>query len=378
MPGLRIAMACPNFLPHVGGVESHVACISEGLAARGHDMTVLTASQPGAPARERIGGVQVERLPRMASPVGTPVTPALARRARELRPDILHSHSPPPVTSWHAGKAALRGKLTHVLTYHCDLDLPRAWGPLAVGAYERTLLQTTLRSAALVLATTQGYADTSRALWRVPESRRAIVPNPVDVQRFRPGLATDWRARLGLDGQPMALFVGRLAHHKGIEHFVQSAQHSGSAVHVVAGEGPLRPTLERLAARQAPGKVRFAGKVLHEELPALYAACDLAVLPSVSRLEAFGIAVLEAMASGKPVVVADIPGVREVVEPGKTGVLAQPMRPEDLGARIRELAEDPPRRARMGQAGRERAERSFSVDAVVDRLEKAYASVLRR
>lgn len=381
MAGLRIVHACPNFRPHLGGVESHVECIGRELAARGHEVTVLTASQPGAPARERLDGLAVERLPRAASPLGTPVTPSLPRRVRELRPDLLHSHSPPPVTAWHAAKAARLARAPHVLTHHCDLDIPRWWGAFAVRVYERTFHATALRSAAAIVATTRGYADTSRALWRVPEGRVHVIPNPVDSARFRADLPrAEARRRLGLGEGPVALYVGRLAHHKGIEQFLQAAEHSGrGTLHVVAGDGPERARLEGLARRRGVAtRVRFLGKVAHDLLPWAYAACDVAVLPSVSRLEAFGIAALEAMASARPVVVSDIPGVREVVEPGVTGLTARPLDPQDLGARIAELAADPARCRAMGEQGRKRVEAHFATPRVVDRLEALYARLLRR
>lgn len=378
---LRVVQACPNFRPHLGGVESHVECVSRELAARGHEVTVLTATQPGAAASETLDGVRIERVPRLLSPLGTPVTPALERRIRALKPDLVHSHSPPPVTSWHAARGARAARVPHVLTHHCDLDIPRWWGPTAVGVYERTAHRTALAGAALVLATTQGYANTSRALWRLPGERIAVVPNPVDAARFHPDRPrSEARAKLGLGAEVVALYVGRLAHHKGIEQFLQAAAHTDrDTVHVVAGDGPERPRLEALArAMGVATRVRFLGKVPHEVLPWAYAACDMAVLPSVSRLEAFGIAALEAMASARPVVVSDIPGVREVVEPGVTGLTARPLDPADLGARIAELAGDPARRARMGEQGRKRVEAHFATPRVVDRLEQAYARVLRR
>ena len=96
------------------------------------------------------------------------------------------------------------------------------------------------------------------------------------------------------------------------------------------------------------------------------------VLPSVSRLEAFGIVALEAMATGKPVVVTDIPGVREVITNGKEGLLADPVNPEDLALKIRALLADDPKRAEMGRAGRDTVERSFAVAHVVDRIEAVY------
>jgi glycosyltransferase involved in cell wall biosynthesis len=379
--GLRIVHACPNFRPHLGGVESHVESLGRELARRGHEVTVLTASQPGAPARERIGGLAVERLERLASPLGTPVLRGLAQRVAALAPSLVHSHSPPPITAWQAARAARAAGVPHVLTHHCDLDIPRWWGPFAVEVYERTLHRQALASAALVVSTTQGYADTSRALWRMPEARVAVVPNPVDVDRFDPDLdPRAARAKLGLGEGPTALYVGRLAHHKGIEQFVEAARHTPAGVtHAIAGDGPERERLEALARTLGVAtKVRFLGKVLHDALPWAYAACDVAVLPSVSRLEAFGIAALEAMASARPVVVSDIPGVREVVEPGVTGLTAKPLDPRDLAARIADLLADAPRRAAMGAAGRARVEERFATPKVCDALERAYARVLAR
>src|SRR5438093_13296696 len=88
-------------------------------------------------------------------------------------------------------------------------------------------------------------------------------------------------------------------------------------------------------------RVRFLGRVSEENLPKVYAACDVFVLPSVSRLEAFGIVALEAMSTGKPVIVADIPGVREIIEDGRDGLLADPVNPRDLAEKIRRLLSDP-------------------------------------
>src|SRR5207244_10711851 len=113
-------------------------------------------------------------------------------------------------------------------------------------------------------------------------------------------------------------------------------------------------------------RVRFLGRVLEENLPKVYAACDVFVLPSVSRLEAFGIVALEAMATAKPVIIADIPGVREVIEDGREGLLADPVNPRDLAANIRRLLADPERGRAMSQRGRETLLASFDIDRVTD------------
>src|SRR5207247_4329691 len=124
---------------------------------------------------------------------------------------------------------------------------------------------------------------------------------------------------------------------------------------LLVGGGPELESLRRLAARLGvTDRVIFTDQVSREDLPPYFAACDLFVLPSVSRLEAFGIVALEAMASGKTVVVSDIPGVREVIEDGKEGLLADPVNPQDLAKKIRWLLTDPEARRAMGQRGREK------------------------
>lgn len=105
---------------------------------------------------------------------------------------------------------------------------------------------------------------------------------------------------------------------------------------------------------------------------------DVFVLPSVSRLEAFGIVALEAMATGKPVVVSDIPGVREVLTDGVEGLLADPVNPENLAAQIRRLLEDPELARSMGAKGRRKAEERFSVTSVTDAIEGVYRRVSMR
>jgi glycosyltransferase involved in cell wall biosynthesis len=235
-----------------------------------------------------------------------------------------------------------------------------------------------VRAADAVVATTRTYAQTSRALWRREDVD--VVPNAVDVARFAPGPeSAAVRRRHELGTRRVALFVGRLTHHKGVEEFIRAARWTGDDVaHLVVGDGPRRAALEALAARVAPArKVVFAGRVDAAELPQYYRTAAVGVLPSTSRLEAFGIAALECMASGRPVVVSDMPGVTEVIEPGATGLLAEPLDPQDLAEKIARLASDPELASAMGKAARARVEQRFTLRAVTDEVERVYARVLK-
>ena len=369
MDRFRIAHVAPYLHPHVGGVESHVESVGAELARRGHEVSVVTSALAGSPPEEPHDGYRIVRVPEWANLFTTPVTPALGRALDALAPGVVHAHSPPPVSSWFASRWAARTRTPFVLTYHCDLEIPFPGGGTVVEAYRRTLGRSTVRRADAVVATTRTYAQTSRALW----SRRDVdvVPNAVDASRFTPdGPAAD------LGPRKVALFVGRLTFHKGIEQFIRAAEWSGPDVqHVIVGDGPRRQAFEALARQAAPGKVRFAGRVPAAELPAYYRAATVGVLPSTSRLEAFGIAALECMASGRPVVVSGIPGVEEVIEPGVTGLLAEPLDAEDLGRKVRRLAEDEEWARSMGKAARARVLERFTVERVADALERVYARV---
>ncbi len=373
---MRIAQVSPWFYPHLGGVESHVATLSRELAARGHEVTVVTTrDRPGAVERERMDGFEIVRVkPRMIV-MRTPIAPRIRFVLRGAPADLIHAHLPPPLSAHYAADAAEAHGVPFVVTYHCDVELPSPFGTMVEALYRRSLGASTLERARKVIVTTRTYAATSRAVWRhSPE----VIPNMVDTQRFRPDLdggRIRQRLRLPSD-KPIVLLVGRIVPHKGVEHFVEAARYLPEASFLVAGEGSSLETMKRLAvAFGVEDRVRFLGRVSQENLPNLYAACDVFVLPSVSRLEAFGIVALEAMATGKPVVVADIPGVREVIEDGREGLLADPVNPRDLAARIQTLLADPVRAREMGRRGREKVLSTFSIAKVTDRIEAVYAAV---
>jgi len=373
---VRIAQVSPWFYPHLGGVESHVQSLAKELAARGHEVTVVTTrDDPRSPERDRLDGFDVVRVkPRMVA-MRTPIAPGIRAALRDLPADLIHAHLPPPLSAHYAADASEARGLPFVVTYHCDVQLPSPFGTLVEALYRRSLGASTLRRARKVIVTTRTYAATSRAVWR---QSPAVIPNMVDTERFHPDLdGSGVRGRLKIPaGKPLVLLVGRIVPHKGVEHFIEAARYLPDVPFLVAGEGSSLEAMKRLAASfGVEDRVRFLGRVSQENLPKLYAACDVFVLSSVSRLEAFGIVALEAMATGKPVVVADIPGVREVIEDGREGLLADPVNPPDLAEKIRALLADPARAREMGRRGREKVLSAFSIAKVTDQIEAVYASV---
>jgi glycosyltransferase involved in cell wall biosynthesis len=155
---------------------------------------------------------------------------------------------------------------------------------------------------------------------------------------------------------PEVLYAGRLSPEKGVLELVEAAAEMKL---VVAGDGPLRANV--------PGALGF---VPHDELQRLYARAAVVACPS--RREGFGVACLEAMAHGRPVVATDVGGLRDLVVDGETGLVVPPRDPDALRGALERLLGDPELRRKLGAAGRERAGSDFSWGAVTDATLAAY------
>src|SRR5438445_155528 len=199
---------------------------------------------------------------------------------RGLSADVVHAHSPPPLASHYAGAVASERGIPYVVTYHCDVELPSAFGSVVESIYRRSLGADTLRNANQVIVTTRTYAATSRAIWRYNPS---VIPNAVDHRRFRPDVdGSAVRAKLRIPPEvPIVLLVGRIVPHKGVEHLVEAARYVPDARFLVAGGGWSLDAMKRLALSMGVAdRVRFLGRISDDRLPEVYAACDVVVLPS--------------------------------------------------------------------------------------------------
>ena len=373
---MRIVQVTPYFFPHAGGVESHVRGLASEFARRGHEVTVVTSQYDRRlPAEDRLDGVRIVRTRTRGEWLRTPLNFSAGRTVRELPADVYHLHYPPPVTSYFAARGLRRRATPVCLTYHCDLYLPGPFGRLGTGLYERLWLPPTLRRAQRIIVHTESYGRTSRALRNRPLE---IIPSSVDLGRFRTDLdGSGIRSRLGLTGKRVVIFTGRLVPHKGTDVLLRAlAELPNDVVALIVGQGPRLAVLTSLARRLGvEDRVRFCPTVSDEELPLFLRAADAFVLPSVNRLEGFGLAVAEAMAAGLPVVTADLPGVREVITPGVDGLLAEPLLASDLAAKLRQLLDDPAARAAMGRAARATAERRYALPVVADQLLSVYGAL---
>jgi glycosyltransferase involved in cell wall biosynthesis len=309
--------------------------------------------------------------------------PGLFPAVREF--DLIHLHYPFFFGAELVWVAARLFGVPYVITYHNDVRLT---GPLAPvpSVYHWLLGRRILSDAAELLFTTLDYARSSDARDLVERQNTRELSLGVDADRFTASLENH-RPRscpgVGPD-DILVLFVASLdrAHYfKGLSVLLDAMNLLRDLpIHLlVVGDGDLRPTYQSQALHLGLGqRVHFTGSVSDADLPRLYAQSDMLVLPSVTRGEAFGLVLLEAMATGKPVIASELPGVRAVVRSTGGGVLVQPRDVAGLATSIRELACAPQERARLGRAGRSAVEANFNWHAVVDKLEGIYSGVVAR
>jgi glycosyltransferase involved in cell wall biosynthesis len=246
-----------------------------------------------------------------------------ARAARRIDGDLVHADWLP--AGWIAARS---GKPYVVQVWGTDVELARRAPWLA---------RRVLRGAKLVIAASNELAEGARALG-AREVR--VIPSGVDLP-----------AHVGEEAEPPeVLFAGRLSPEKGVLELVEAADGLNL---VVAGDGPLRT--------RVPGAHGF---VPHDDLQRLYARAAVVVCPS--RREGFGVACLEAMAHGRPVVATSVGGLLDLVVDGETGIVVPPRDPAALRSALERLLADPDLRRRLGTAGRDRARTLFSWETVTD------------
>ena len=358
------------FPPTTGGIEQHMQLLCTGLA-QSMSVTVLVPSRSFERREETIDGVHVLRVPEFGRYAAVPFCPTMPRELRRLQPDIVHLHFPNPMgdVSYLLSSAA-----PLIVSYHADVITQRRLLPLYV-----PILNAVFRRAARVLAAAQENIASSPVLMRYKD-RCTVVPYGIDLRAFQltetEAVEVSRRRRTAKEGT--VLFVGVLRPYKGVDVLLKAMARIPKARLVVVGRGPNRLELASLAARLGlSNRVSFLGEVSDSERRILLHACDVFVLPSIDNREAFGIAQLEAMACGRPVIASDLPtGVRFVNKNQMTGLLVPPGDSDALAAALQRLLGDERLRQTLGNAAKRRAELEFSSDHMVRRVQQVYEEVL--
>lgn len=376
---LRICLVVSYFHPHASGAETQALAQGAELAARGHDVHVLTHKVPVEPREERIQGIRVHRRIRsvhLGPLFGLSFVLSAAREIRKLRSeiDIFHTHQ----GMWEAVATGLaaRGFGTS------GNDVRAIAQPASAGAYgeaellmrtkgSKTLSRLILRNTALAAISSgieREWADLG-----FPGERIVRMASGVDSARFSPGQS---KLDHELPASPRVVFTGRLHPQKNLDVLINAwpevVRASGAAL-ILAGEGPERARLEALAMRLGVAeRVVFAGKVA-DPIEHLRAA-DAFALPSVA--EGMSNSLLEAMATALPCVVSNISGNLDLIADGRTGAIVAENTPIAWAQRLIETLNDRARARSMGADARRLIERTFDLKVVVSQYERLYRTIL--
>ena len=351
------------------GGPRQVLYLMEGLKRRGHESVLLCYEH--SPMRREAERMGFRTLP---CPAWCMVGPFLAAfvflATRRERPDVVHLHSRRGADTWGALGARLAHARAVVLSRRVTYRIrPRFWARLRF----RLLYDG-------VVAVSEAVRD---ALIRsgVPEGMVTVVRSALDLSRFeRLPSRGEARRALGLpEGAPVCVTVGALERRKGQALLLKAAamvrERVPDAVFLLVGDGPKAAELREEAERMGlSGSVRFLG--WRDDVPRILSAADLLVHPALR--EGIPGAAMEAGAAGLPAVAFEVGGVPEVVEHGRTGLLVPPGDVEGLARAVVSLLTDGRRREEMGRAARERVEREFSAERMVEGNIEVYLKALAR
>ena len=358
--------------PVKGGIEYHINLLSNALKDSGHDVRVLVANTRNRYQVARCNGIEVVKAPQWGRFASSPLTLSFGIYLKRLgkHADIIHFHHPNPTAEFSYLFSGLKNKM--IVTYHSDIIRQDKLGKLYSPFRNRFL-----RASDKIIVTSPNYLQTSNVLKQF-KHKCTVIPLGIDIERFN---SSADRSRIESIRQehgdvPIVLFVGRFRYYKGL-HLLIRAMKDIEAKLLLIGTGSEEREMRRLAAAEGLGdKIRFLGELSNEDVNAYYKACDMFVLPSHLRSEAFGTVQLEAMCCAKPVISTEIgSGTSFVNVDQQTGITVKPNDVAALAAAIQFLIDHPQKRREWGEAGRRRVEQHFTKKKMVERTLALYAAL---
>ncbi|RJQ34844.1 glycosyltransferase family 1 protein [Candidatus Parcubacteria bacterium] len=380
---MKIAEVCSTFPPYKGGMGNVAYHNAWSLVTLGHEVTVFTNRRKEKNNYTDEYPFAVKRLSPWFKYGNSGVLPQLFWQLWNY--DVIHLHYP-----FFGGSEVIYflekiKDLKIVVTYHMDVVGQGAVVSKIFDWHTEHVMPHILDSADKVIVTSWDYARSSAIKERIvahPDKFTAIpcgVNHLIFKPRFRDKSIVE---KYELLDKNVILFVGGLdkAHYfKGINILIQAIKQLSSRddfIVLVVGDGDLRPSYESLVDTLGLGnKIRFVGNVSDNVLPKIYSVADMFVLPSIDKSEAFGMVALEAMASAVPVIAADLPGVRSVIDKMKTGLLVKPGDVDNLAKMISFLLKNPRLAKTMGKAGREKVINNYTWEKIGYMLDNVIRSV---
>jgi glycosyltransferase involved in cell wall biosynthesis len=383
---VKILQVLTYYRPHTSGLTIFTERLATALAARGHEVTVMTSQfDPTTPRDSVADGVRVVRIPvllRISKGVIMPTIGLVATRLVRQH-DVVHLHLPQFDAFGVGLRARLFGKPA-VLTYHCDLKLPPGLFNVAVNQVVHVMNDLAARTCDRLVTYTPDFAAGSPFLQRFADKVETILP-PVELPASDAAAVRALAAATGVENRrPVIGMATRFASEKGVEVLLDALpavrRRYPDATVLYAGQHEdvlgersyferLEPTIAEL---QAAGAWHFLGVLTPAEMAAYYPNLDLLVVPSLNRTESFGLVQIEAMMHGVPVVASNLPGVRQPAALTGMGEVAAIGDADDLAAKMLAVLDRPD--AYAGDP--DQVARRFAPDACAAGYEALFESLL--
>ena len=357
-----------KFYPIRGGVEKVMWDLTSGLSARGIDCDMLCAELEKDEIIHLNEHGRVICLKAWMKKAATMIAPKMITWLRKHKDeyDIIHVHHPDPMACLALRLSGYKGRV--ILHWHSDIlkqkTLLKFYAPL-----QRWLI----RRAGTIIGTTPVYLKESPYL-QDAQDKTVAVPIGIEPVTFDPTLSEQWKMRY--PGKKLVVSIGRLVPYKGYPYLISAARQLGPGYQVlIVGDGPIRESLENdIRINGVEGTVKLLGYVEDNEAHALLAACDVFVLSSVMKTEAFGIVQIEAMSLGKPVIATKIPesGVSWVNADGVSGLNVPVRDATALAEAIRRICSDDSLHQVLAQGARNRYLESFTIERMIEKTIKVY------
>jgi len=386
---MKIAQVVCRFKPYKGGISNMAYDYSLGLAKLGHQITVFTPLYNEQDKDFKIPNFEIKRLTSFGKLGNGAFLPQLFWQLKNF--EIVHLHYPffgGAEVVWLL-KLLKKEKMKLVITYHMDVIGGIFLKPF-FKFHTKFIMPRIINAADKVIVTSVDYAQNSNIKELVEKNPAKFIeiPPSVDLTRFFPSSKEKellYKYGIHPEFEKILLFVGALdkAHYfKGVDFLIRSFDvldhfRGENPLYqlklLVVGEGNLKEKYKNLVAKEGlQEKVIFSEPVSDSDLPNYYNLADLVVLPSIDRSEAFGITLIEAMACAKPVVASNLPGVRNSIDSGINGYTFEVKNEGDMAYRINAILSNNVLRDKMGQAGQTKAEKFYSQDILIKKLENLY------
>jgi len=375
---MRILQVSKLYPPTIGGVERIVQQIAEGLNDK-TDMQVLVCQEKGKGCDEVYEGVKVHRSGSLGVFLSMPLSFSFMHNLRKLSKDadIIHFHMPFPLGDLAYFLSGYKGKV--IIWWHMEIVRQKK----AMAIY-RPMMMKFLERADLIMVATEGHVKGSEVLQQFKDKIVAI-PFGLDDAFLEKSLVAIEKEKVAATAATTAtnfLFIGRLVYYKGCDVLLEAfAKMANKEAHLtLVGGGPMKEELETMAKTYGiEDRIHMLGSIPYNDLLQQIAECDVFVLPSSERTEAFGIVQIEAMAYGKPVINTNLPtGVPYVSLHEKTGLTVEPKDVKGLSDAMDRLANDADLREKFSISARKRVEDEYKLSSVLDRIYAQYEKVLEK